>query len=80
MTYPRGIDRLFKNVAPGAFHDSGERFDQPKCHPNTRVAVIQDILDWLDDLESPKLVMWVHGAAGAGKSAIAQTIAQILFD
>ena len=80
MTYPRGIDRLFKNVAPGAFHDSGERFDQPKCHPNTRVAVIQDILDWLDDLESPELVMWVHGAAGAGKSAIAQTIAQILFD
>ncbi|KAF8814332.1 hypothetical protein BYT27DRAFT_6336716 [Phlegmacium glaucopus] len=68
------------NVSPGAFHDSGERFDPPKCHPNTRLAVIRDILDWLDDLESPELVMWLHGAAGAGKSAIAQTIAQMLFE
>ncbi|KAF8810751.1 hypothetical protein BYT27DRAFT_7091137, partial [Phlegmacium glaucopus] len=41
-------------VSSGAFHDSGERFDPPKCHPNAQVAVIQDILDWLDDLESPE--------------------------
>ena len=80
MTFPRGIARLFLNVAPGAFHDSGERFDPPKCHPNTRIAVIRDILDWLDDLESSELVMWLHGSAGAGKSAIAQTLAQMLFE
>ena len=77
---PRGINDLFLNVAPGAFHDSGECFDPPKCHPNTRVAVIQEILDWLDDLESSELVMWLHGAAGAGKSAIAQKMAQMLFE
>ena len=80
ITFPQGIDRLFLKVAPGAFHDSAERSDPPKCHPNTRVAVIQHILDWLDDPNSSELVMWLHGAAGAGKSAIAQTIAQMLFE
>ncbi|KAF8154716.1 hypothetical protein B0H34DRAFT_676441 [Crassisporium funariophilum] len=31
--------------APGAFHDSGERFDPPKCHPNTREAVISKVVE-----------------------------------
>ena len=80
MTFSRGIGRLFPHIASGAFHDSGERFDPPKCHPNTRVAVIRHILEWLNDPESSDLVMWLHGAAGAGKSAIAQTVAQMLFE
>ena len=33
--YP-GIDVLLAASSPGAFHNSGERFDSPKCHPNTR--------------------------------------------
>ena len=75
MTWLQGIAKLFLNVASGAFHDSGERFDLSKYHPNSRAVVIQEILDWLDDPESPELVMWLHGATGAGKSAIAQSIA-----
>src|SRR5271168_2957392 len=78
MTWLRGITKLYANVARGAFHDSGERLDPPKCHPSTRVAVIQEILDCLDDPKSPELTMWLHGAACAGKSAISQTIAQVL--
>ncbi|PPQ90207.1 hypothetical protein CVT25_001697 [Psilocybe cyanescens] len=76
-----GFERLQEHVAHGAFHDSGERFDPPKCHHNTRVAVIKRIMDWIDGLNKDTreaLIMWLYGAAGAGKSAIAQTIAEIL--
>ena len=34
------------------------------------------ITDWVDDADAPKRIMWVNGPAGAGKSAIAQTIAE----
>ncbi|PPQ90080.1 hypothetical protein CVT25_012145 [Psilocybe cyanescens] len=76
-----GFERLQEHVTYGAFHDSGERFDPPKCHHNTRVAIIKRITDWISGLNEhtrEALVMWLYGAAGAGKSAIAQTIAEIL--
>ncbi|PPQ85335.1 hypothetical protein CVT25_000724, partial [Psilocybe cyanescens] len=76
-----GFERLQEYVAYGAFHDSGERFDPPKCHHNTRVAIIKRIMDWIGGLNEDTreaLIMWLYGAAGAGKSAIAQTIAEIL--
>ncbi|KAF8811852.1 hypothetical protein BYT27DRAFT_7088609, partial [Phlegmacium glaucopus] len=61
----------------GAFHDSGERFDAPKCHPNTRKAVLADIMQWIQDIEESERTLWLYGSAGAGKSAIAQTIAEM---
>ncbi|PPQ88930.1 hypothetical protein CVT25_005268 [Psilocybe cyanescens] len=76
-----GFERLQEYVAHGAFHDSGERFDPPKCHQNTRVAIIKRITEWISGLNEDTqeaLIMWLYGAAGAGKSAIAQTIAEIL--
>ncbi|PPQ83499.1 hypothetical protein CVT25_006989 [Psilocybe cyanescens] len=76
-----GFERLQEYVAHGAFHDSGERFDPPKCHANTRVVIIKRITNWICGLNEntrEALIMWLYGAAGAGKSAIAQTIAEIL--
>ncbi|KAF8157128.1 hypothetical protein B0H34DRAFT_488122 [Crassisporium funariophilum] len=74
-----GIKSLYSHCAPGAFHDSAERFDPPKCHPNTREAILQEILEWVDDdSDTSTPFMWLHGPAGAGKSAIGQSIAQIL--
>ncbi|KDR78527.1 hypothetical protein GALMADRAFT_29439, partial [Galerina marginata CBS 339.88] len=66
-------------IAPGAFHNSRERleYDPPKCHPDTRVAVIQAIIDWIEDGQKTTFVKWLNGAAGAGKSAIAQEIAEL---
>ncbi|PPQ74595.1 hypothetical protein CVT26_007841 [Gymnopilus dilepis] len=76
-------EHLQRAVAPGAFHNSGERFDPPKCHPNTRVAVMNRIMDWIlgqnPDTKS-YLMMWLNGAAGAGKSAIAQSIAERCYE
>jgi len=71
---------LKDNVAHTAFHDSGARFDPPKCHPNTRVAVLKKIMDWArhSDWDSwYRHIMWLTGAAGAGKSAIAQSIIEL---
>ncbi|KDR68477.1 hypothetical protein GALMADRAFT_24792, partial [Galerina marginata CBS 339.88] len=71
------IDLLFEHVAPGAFHNSKERYDHPKCHPNTRVAVIQAIIDWIEDGQKVSFIRWLSGPAGAGKTAIAQEIAEL---
>ena len=69
---------LLREISHGALHNSDERFDPPKCHPNTRLAVLSDIMKWIKwegDLKS--FIMWVYGPAGNGKSAIAQTIAEM---
>ncbi|KJA19409.1 hypothetical protein HYPSUDRAFT_143853, partial [Hypholoma sublateritium FD-334 SS-4] len=47
----------------------------PKCHPNTRQAVQDDIMDWiLPTVMRIQWMLWLNGAAGAGKSAIARSI------
>ena len=45
------------------------------CHPRTREKVLKLITDWINDPHARQSVMWLNGPAGAGKSAIAQTIA-----
>ena len=78
MKSAEGSAALHRATATAAFHNSEERFDPPKCHPNTRLAVLSHIMKWIKwegDLKS--FIMWVYGPAGAGKSAIAQTIAEM---
>jgi len=72
-----GLQNLHKAIAGGAFHDSAERFPPPKCHPETRKAIIRHILKWIQDPFRSTKVLWLNGPAGAGKSAIAQTIAEL---
>ncbi|KDR72172.1 hypothetical protein GALMADRAFT_253009 [Galerina marginata CBS 339.88] len=74
-----GKDIWDNHIAPGAFHNSRERleYDPPKCHPKTRVAVIQAIIDWIEDGQRTTFIKWLNGAAGVGKSAIAQEIAEL---
>jgi hypothetical protein len=69
-----------RQIATAAFHNS-DCFNPPKCHPKTRLAVLSEIMKWVKwegDLNS--FIMWVYGPAGAGKSAIAQTIAEMCED
>jgi hypothetical protein len=75
----QGLKLLQRNIASGAFHNSAERFDPPKCHPNTRVAILEKIIRWLEDPDKAALFLWIYGPAGAGKSAIAQTIAEMCY-
>ncbi|KAF4612277.1 hypothetical protein D9613_003583 [Agrocybe pediades] len=74
-----GYARLLENVATSALHDSVDNVDPPKCHPNTRVAIMQCISNWTLGMHqkwSGKPILWLKGAAGAGKSAIARSVAE----
>src|SRR4051794_40019551 len=80
MFYHKGMDRLERASAPGAFHNSRERADPPKCHPHTREAILEKIMDWvMKKIDTDTFVMWLYGAAGAGKSAIAQSTAELCY-
>ena len=69
---------LQEHVAPAAFHNSKQRVDPPRCHPHTRDAVLDEIFDWIvGNLPRETYIAWLSGAAGAGKSAICQSIAEI---
>ena len=39
---------LRNRVALGAFHDAAERFDPPKCYPQTREAILNKIMAWIE--------------------------------
>ncbi|KAF9559310.1 hypothetical protein CPC08DRAFT_708969 [Agrocybe pediades] len=83
-----GFERLQEACASSAFHDSGDTYDRPKCHPNTRVAVLQYITGLiagrrqsaLKGTSPPTSFIFLTGPAGAGKSAIASTIAGRCYD
>ena len=59
----------------GAGHCSGNR---QGCLTGTRVKVLQQLEEWLEDGHSQP-VFWLNGLAGTGKSTIAQTFAEIAF-
>lgn len=49
---------------------------QKLCLPRTRETLLSEIMDWLNNVKGDQSrVFWLHGPAGAGKSAIAHTIA-----
>ncbi|KAF8150923.1 hypothetical protein B0H34DRAFT_801828 [Crassisporium funariophilum] len=75
---PRGLDLLQHHITLGAVHDSGERFNPPRCHAETRVALLAEIMEWVLEHQhrTSSSILWVHGPAGFGKSAIAQSIAE----
>ena len=45
------------------------------CLPNTRTDVLRFIVDWVNDPTSQQNILWLHGLAGSGKSALSTTIA-----
>ncbi|KIM34854.1 hypothetical protein M413DRAFT_450031 [Hebeloma cylindrosporum] len=77
--HKKGLKILEKRIALGAFHNSAERFDPPKCYPKTRQAILEKIEAWVKERPEHRenFVLWMYGPAGAGKSAIAQSIAEL---
>ena len=49
---------LHRETATAAFHNSKERFDPPKCHPNTRLAVLEKIMKWIKCEEDLDMSVW----------------------
>ncbi|KAF5364396.1 hypothetical protein D9757_011907 [Collybiopsis confluens] len=72
----KGLSILYRNTSTSASYDAVARYPPPLCHPGTREAVLNDLESWASSKNGYKPVLWLHGPAGAGKSAIAQTFAQ----
>ncbi|KAJ7478210.1 hypothetical protein FB451DRAFT_182604 [Mycena latifolia] len=70
-----GIVILYRSVVVEALHNSGERFPEPACHPGTRTGVLEELRSWSIDPDPESAILWLHGPAGMGKSAIAQMFA-----
>ncbi|KAJ7489267.1 hypothetical protein FB451DRAFT_685818 [Mycena latifolia] len=73
-----GLHILYRSAAGDASHDSGDRYLQPQCHPETRTNMLEDLQIWSSGNDPMSRILWLHGPAGAGKSAIAQSFCQKL--
>ncbi|KAF6744466.1 hypothetical protein DFP72DRAFT_78227 [Ephemerocybe angulata] len=71
-----GWEILLKATSTNALHNSLARFDPPKCDENTRVELIHEIGTWIEDRDAPTQLLCMTGAAGSGKSALQQTVAE----
>ncbi|KAF9444578.1 hypothetical protein P691DRAFT_786500 [Macrolepiota fuliginosa MF-IS2] len=60
----------------GAMVDSSARDPSPRCHPKTRQSVLGRLLIWICGEQNGWGMKWLHGPAGVGKSAVAQTFAE----
>jgi len=63
-------------VSMGASYISQERDPPPRCLPGTRSEVLEKIDTWVKAGVESTRILWLQGPAGAGKSAIAQTVAE----
>ncbi|KAJ7879701.1 hypothetical protein B0H13DRAFT_1630627, partial [Mycena leptocephala] len=74
-----GIHILHRAVALEALYDSADSFPQPRCHPETRTRMLDTLYSWaVEPCWAARPILWLHGPAGAGKSAIMQTLCQKL--
>ncbi|KAF7761611.1 hypothetical protein Agabi119p4_9603 [Agaricus bisporus var. burnettii] len=66
---------LLEKTIPGAAFDSSARDPPPRCHPGTRLAILARCLEFIASAVDEQKMRWVVGAAGVGKSAIMQNVA-----
>ncbi|KAJ3564218.1 hypothetical protein NP233_g8438 [Leucocoprinus birnbaumii] len=71
------MDILHPYTNPDAAMDSSARDPPPKCHPGTRVEILEQLDEWLVNPSRERQMLWLYGPAGSGKSAIAQTFAEM---
>ncbi|OAX36402.1 hypothetical protein K503DRAFT_721455, partial [Rhizopogon vinicolor AM-OR11-026] len=67
--------KLSEVAVKGAQYNSPQRQPHPKCLEGTRVDLLNYIYTILDNPEKNQLI-WLHGTAGVGKSAVAFTVAE----
>ncbi|KAF9071328.1 hypothetical protein BDP27DRAFT_1291520 [Rhodocollybia butyracea] len=85
----RGLSELSRFTSSSAFYDAEARFPPPLCHPGTREEVLSILRCWvspiasrapnesrIDIVEDLPSLYWLCGLEGAGKSAVAQTLAE----
>ncbi|KIK61957.1 hypothetical protein GYMLUDRAFT_165524, partial [Collybiopsis luxurians FD-317 M1] len=72
----KGLEILYEEAVVGAAYDAEQRFPPPNCYPGTRTQTLEILRNWVSDSTKTASTYWLYGAAGLGKSAIAQTISE----
>ncbi|KAF9525697.1 hypothetical protein CPB83DRAFT_515275 [Crepidotus variabilis] len=72
------LAKLYRHCAPGAFLNSAERPDPPKCSPRTRGKLLGETKGFATAEGPTSSALWLTGSAGSGKTAISQTTAEEL--
>lgn len=62
-------------VAAGAAYDSHAEEHNQQCLAGTRTEILSEIAKWVHD-PSSKIIYWLNGMAGTGKSTISRTLAE----
>ena len=70
-------DEQLKSL-PGAKLNGVQWAPDRACLPGTRKQILEDIMDWVHNPDSER-ILWLSGAAGTGKSSIANSIAEQLY-
>ncbi|KAM0420376.1 hypothetical protein ACHAPT_011795 [Fusarium lateritium] len=63
-------------TALGALYGSRDEEHGALCLPNTRVQLLQEIDNWINNRQAPT-IFWLSGMAGTGKSTISRTVAAL---
>lgn len=72
----RLLDKL-AYVGDAPFNSYENNRKHRMCLKNTRIQILHEIMDWVDD-SSSHAIFWLKGLAGSGKSTIATTVASRL--
>ncbi|EIW77093.1 hypothetical protein CONPUDRAFT_109569, partial [Coniophora puteana RWD-64-598 SS2] len=67
---------LAHECALGAIYDSNERYPHPQCLPGTRARLLSTLRQRVG--QDDRRIIWLRGASGCGKSAVAHTFAEQL--
>jgi hypothetical protein len=73
------VDLSKLETAKEATYNSSAEGELPRCLPDTRTDLLEQIFDWAVNHAS-KRIFWLCGKAGTGKSTISRTLAQKLDD
>jgi hypothetical protein len=71
---------LLAETIQGAAFDSARRYPPPRCLQGTRQATIDRTWSFISNHNGPKKIRCIIGPAGAGKSAVMQTLAEVAID
>lgn len=66
-------------IAADAPFNAYNKQHEPICLPDTRVCLLQEIYSWADG-QDDRILFWLNGLAGTGKSTIARTVSRKYFD
>ncbi|KAJ6495230.1 hypothetical protein C8R45DRAFT_164489 [Mycena sanguinolenta] len=71
---------MHNKIALEALHNPVQHPTQPRCHPETRTELLDDLYEWAIGPDSHPSIRWLYGPAGAGKSAVMHSLWERLRD